>query len=238
MVSGKLLEDESVDSGLGQSREHAQSGNGSLDTGEKESRVRNGELALKSLLRDCRSTSALHLRWVFSSALFRIYFLFLLKHQFSPNSKLKIVFFYHRDELLRLRSENAELRGLLKEQKSTECKEKESTDASGNSSEGLAESRRSDKALHARVKGDSKSYSKLLKERGEKKSDEVSEDENSVTTVSAADKKENLPTKGQAHNRSAKQHFTRQRVNFASQRQAIMFPICQWFQYAFVLITG
>ncbi|XP_028274258.1 CDK5 regulatory subunit-associated protein 2 isoform X2 [Parambassis ranga] len=181
MVSGKLLDDESVDSGLGQSREHAHSGNGSLDTGEKECRARNGELALKSLLRDCRSTSALHLR----------------------------------DELLRLRSENAELRGLLKEQKSTECKEKESTDASGNSSEGLAESRRSDEALHARVKGDSKSF-KLLKERGAKKSDEVSEDEISVTTVSAADKKENLPTKGQAHNRSAKQHVTRQRASVKS----------------------
>lgn len=54
-----------------------------------------------------------------------------------------------REALRRLRSENAELRGLLKEQKSAECKEKESTDASssGNSSDGQAEPRRSAEAL-------------------------------------------------------------------------------------------
>lgn len=45
--------------------------------------------------------------------------------------------------MLRLRRENAKLRGLLKEQKSTECKEKESADASGDSSDGQAELRRS-----------------------------------------------------------------------------------------------
>uniref|UniRef100_H3DN36 CDK5 regulatory subunit-associated protein 2/Myomegalin coiled coil domain-containing protein n=1 Tax=Tetraodon nigroviridis TaxID=99883 RepID=H3DN36_TETNG len=45
----------------------------------------------------------------------------------------------NKETLLRLRRENAKLRGLLKEQKSTECKEKESADASGDSSDGQAE---------------------------------------------------------------------------------------------------
>ncbi|TWW66400.1 CDK5 regulatory subunit-associated protein 2 [Takifugu flavidus] len=54
-----------------------------------------------------------------------------------------------RETLLRLRRENAELRGLLKEQKSAECKEKESADASGDSSDGQAELRRSLETLQS-----------------------------------------------------------------------------------------
>lgn len=74
MVSGKLLVDMSMDSGLGQSREHAQSGNDTLDTGEKDSRERNTDvMALKSLLTDCGATSVSHLRWVFSSTVSRSY---------------------------------------------------------------------------------------------------------------------------------------------------------------------
>ncbi|XP_061764194.1 CDK5 regulatory subunit-associated protein 2 isoform X13 [Nerophis ophidion] len=41
-----------------------------------------------------------------------------------------------REEVLRLTTENVQLRGLLKEHRSTECKEKESEDASENSSDG------------------------------------------------------------------------------------------------------
>ncbi|XP_077441671.1 CDK5 regulatory subunit-associated protein 2 isoform X1 [Vanacampus margaritifer] len=52
-----------------------------------------------------------------------------------------------RDEVLRLTAENVQLQGLLKEQKSSECKEKESTDSSGNSSDGQAELRRSRETL-------------------------------------------------------------------------------------------
>ncbi len=67
-MSGKWSVDLSVDSGLGQSREHAQSGSNTLDTGERHSRERNMDvMALKSLLTDCSATSVSHLRWVFSS---------------------------------------------------------------------------------------------------------------------------------------------------------------------------
>lgn len=52
-----------MDSGLGQSREHAQSGNDTLDTVEKNSRERNTNvMELKSLLTDCGVTSVSHLR--------------------------------------------------------------------------------------------------------------------------------------------------------------------------------
>ncbi|XP_024155482.1 CDK5 regulatory subunit-associated protein 2 isoform X3 [Oryzias melastigma] len=54
-----------------------------------------------------------------------------------------------REELLHLRSDNAKLRGLLKEHKSTESKEKESRDASGNSSDGPADLRKSLETLEA-----------------------------------------------------------------------------------------
>ncbi|XP_069370322.1 CDK5 regulatory subunit-associated protein 2 isoform X7 [Paralichthys olivaceus] len=116
MVSGKQLGNENMDSGLSQSREHPQSGNNTLDTGEREQK--NGDvMALKSLLTDCGATSVSHLR----------------------------------EKLHRLASENVEMRGLLKEQKSAECKEKESTDASGNSSDGQAELRQSMETLPIKV---------------------------------------------------------------------------------------
>lgn len=77
MVSGKLLDDESVDSGLGQSREHARSGSNTLDAGEKDSRERKRDvMALKSLLTDCGATSVSHLRWVFCSVVPTLYSLF------------------------------------------------------------------------------------------------------------------------------------------------------------------
>ncbi|XP_074472901.1 CDK5 regulatory subunit-associated protein 2 isoform X1 [Sebastes fasciatus] len=174
MVSGKLLGDMSLDSGLGQSREHAQSGNDTLDTGERDSRQRKTDgTALKSLLTHCGATSVSHLR----------------------------------EELLRLRSENVELRGLLKEQKSTECKEKESTDASGNSSDGQAELRKSLETLQAGSKGPPKVIN-LLKEKGEKNSNE----ETPVTTeliASTTEGMEGPQTEGQSHSKSAKQNVAR-----------------------------
>ncbi|XP_023258445.1 myomegalin-like isoform X5 [Seriola lalandi dorsalis] len=165
MVSGKLLGDESMDSGLGQSREHAQSGNNTLDAGERDSREKNRDImALKSLLTDCGATSVSHLR----------------------------------EKLLRLNAENVELRGLLKEQKSTECKEKESTDASGNSSDGQAELRQSMETLQV----------KMSKEKREKNSNEVSDEETPVTTdviVSTAEGMESPQTKGQSHRKSGRE---------------------------------
>ncbi|XP_040914150.1 CDK5 regulatory subunit-associated protein 2 isoform X2 [Toxotes jaculatrix] len=166
MVSAKLLDDESMDSGLGQSREHAQSGNITVDTGERDSR--GDMMALKALLTDCGATSALHLR----------------------------------EKLLRLKRENVELRGLLKEQKSLEFKEKESTDASGNSSDGQAELRQSMETQQV----------KMSKEKGEKNSDEVFDGETPVTTeviVSTAEGMESPRTKGQSHRKSGKQDVTR-----------------------------
>ncbi|XP_051268954.1 CDK5 regulatory subunit-associated protein 2 isoform X5 [Dicentrarchus labrax] len=170
MVSGKMLVDMSMDSGFGQSREHAQSGNDTLDTADKDSRERNTDaMALKSLLTDSGATSVSHLR----------------------------------EELLRLRSENAELRGLLKEQKSTECKEKESTDASGNSSDGQAELRKSVETLQAESNHPSKVISL---------SKEVLDEETPVTTeliVSTTGDIGSPQTKGQSHSKSTVQHVAR-----------------------------
>ena len=61
MTSGKLLGEESMDVGLGQSREHGHSDN----SGGRDSRERNIDvMAPQSLFTDCGSSSALHLRWV------------------------------------------------------------------------------------------------------------------------------------------------------------------------------
>ncbi|KAL3042066.1 hypothetical protein OYC64_020090 [Pagothenia borchgrevinki] len=179
MLSGKLLGDFSLDSGLGQSREHAHSGISTLDTEERHSRQSNADVtALKSLLTNCGAASVSHLR----------------------------------EELLRLRSENTELRGLLKEQKSTESKEKASTDASGNSSDGQAELRRSLEKLLAESKGRPKVIN-LSKEEGGKKSNEMSYRKTPLTpepTVSSSEGMESSPTKGQtSHSSSAKQHVAR-----------------------------
>lgn len=95
--------------------------------------------------------------------------------------------FPFRETLLRLRRENAELRGLLKEQKSTECKEKESADASGESSDGQAELRRSLETLQS----DSQSGSSVT-------------DGSSAPVVSSTDGMVNLQIKNLSHRRSAK----------------------------------
>ncbi|XP_074545949.1 CDK5 regulatory subunit-associated protein 2 isoform X2 [Halichoeres trimaculatus] len=71
-----------------------------------------------------------------------------------------------REELLRLRAETSELRGLLKEQKSTESKERASTDASGNSSDGQAELRRSLETLQAATGAPSKITALPTEEKG------------------------------------------------------------------------
>ncbi|XP_041825262.1 CDK5 regulatory subunit-associated protein 2 isoform X3 [Melanotaenia boesemani] len=120
-----------------------------------------------------------------------------------------------RGELLHLRSENLELRGLLKEQKSTECKEKESIDASGNSSDGQAELRKSSETLQAAAEEVSKVI-KLSKERGENKSEEVSDGETPVSTVSTADEMGRPKTQYQSHHKSTKEHVTRYRAGVKS----------------------
>lgn len=69
MVSERLFDDMSSDSGLGQSREHAQSGSDTSDTGEKEMKGSSTDvMTLKSLMSDCGALSVSHLRWVLSSA--------------------------------------------------------------------------------------------------------------------------------------------------------------------------
>lgn len=100
-----------------------------------------------------------------------------------------------RETLLRLRRENAELRGLLKEQKSTECKEKESADASGDSSDGQAELRRSLETLQS----DSQSGSSVS-------------DGSSAPVVSSTDGMVNLQIKNLSHRRSSKQLVAKHRV--------------------------
>uniref|UniRef100_A0A1A8RHM4 CDK5 regulatory subunit associated protein 2 n=1 Tax=Nothobranchius rachovii TaxID=451742 RepID=A0A1A8RHM4_9TELE len=125
-----------------------------------------------------------------------------------------------REELIQLRSENAALQGLLKEQTSTEFKEKESKDASGNSSDGQAEMRKSLEMLHAK----SKDGLKVFEESREKKSGEVSERETPVTTDDTADETEGSKPQSQSPSRRAKQHVSRQR---ASVRSRIPVPVRQ-----------
>ncbi|XP_055369474.1 CDK5 regulatory subunit-associated protein 2 isoform X3 [Betta splendens] len=177
IMSGKPMGDESIDSGLGQSREHAHSSN-TLDTGEGDSKKKNEDLmALKSLLTDWGVTSVLHLR----------------------------------ERLLRLRSDNVELQGFLKEQQSMEPKEKASTDASGNSSDEQAERKQSVEKLQA----DSKGHSKLLRGKQEKdlkNSKEGSDEDITVTTqliVSTAEAMQSSQTEGHTHSRSIKRHVAK-----------------------------
>ncbi|XP_037547677.1 CDK5 regulatory subunit-associated protein 2 [Nematolebias whitei] len=108
-----------------------------------------------------------------------------------------------REELLRLRSENAKLQGVLKEQKSTECKEKESVDISGNSSDGQAELRKSLETLQAEPNHNFKD-SKLLKERAEKS--------NGKNSVSTAEEMDSPKPQHQTHSKRAKQLVTRHRT--------------------------
>ena len=104
-----------------------------------------------------------------------------------------------------------ELRGLLKEQKSAECKEKESTDVSGNSSDGQAELKKSLETQQAATKEDPK-VTKLSKERGKKNLKEMSDGENPVTNVSTADEMDRPGIQCPSHSKSLKQHATRHRV--------------------------
>ncbi|XP_017263118.1 CDK5 regulatory subunit-associated protein 2 isoform X2 [Kryptolebias marmoratus] len=116
-----------------------------------------------------------------------------------------------REELLRLRSENAELQDLHKEQKSAECKEKESADTSGNSSDVQAEWRNGLETLQAEPNHIFKDF-KLLKERAEKKSNEVSDEEILLTSVSTANEMESPNRQCQSHSKRPKQLVTRHRA--------------------------
>lgn len=69
MASGKLFNDTSTESGLGQSREYAQSGNDAVDTGEIDmNEIYTDAMALKTLLTDCGAISVSHLRLVTHSS--------------------------------------------------------------------------------------------------------------------------------------------------------------------------
>lgn len=101
-----------------------------------------------------------------------------------------------------------ELRGLLKEQKSTECKEKESTDASGNSSDGQLELRKSVETLQLESRGHSKVVNMLK---------EVTVGETPLTTeliVHTTEGMESPQTADESHGKSAKQHVARHGVSF------------------------
>lgn len=123
---------------------------------------------------------------------------------------------YGREELLRLRSEIVELQGLLKEEKSAEAKEKESTDASGESSDGH-ELRKTVEAQRAEVKGHHM-FIRLWNERGDRNFHQEPDAETPVTTcqpsVSTTKERESQQSKGHSHSRKAKQHLTRHEVRF------------------------
>ncbi|XP_067341071.1 CDK5 regulatory subunit-associated protein 2 isoform X6 [Channa argus] len=174
MVSEKLLDDESVDSDLGPSKEHTHSG--TWDTGEGHPRERNREvMEIKSLLTDWGAPSVSNLR----------------------------------EQLVSLRSENAELRGLLKEQKSTESKERASADASGNSSDGQAEMQQNMEKVQSNVN------SRLLREKQEKT---LTHEETPATIqldVSTTEVLESPQSKDQSHSESVK-HVARYGAGFKS----------------------
>lgn len=113
-----------------------------------------------------------------------------------------------------------ELQGLLKEQKSTEPKERASTDASGNSSDGQAEIKQSVEKVQAESKGPSK----LMREKREKtlkNSEEVSDEDIPFTTqliVGTAEGMESPQTEGQTHSGSVKLHAARHGVSFVLQQ--------------------
>lgn len=106
-----------------------------------------------------------------------------------------------REALLRLRAENAELRGLLKEQTSTEWKEKESADVSGNSSDVQADSKRAAGRGQPKVVDASK----------------VPDEKAAVATAltaSSTEWEESPETKGQSHRKRQKQHTVRHGVGW------------------------
>lgn len=105
--------------------------------------------------------------------------------------------------MLRLRAENAQLRGLLKEQTSTEWKEKESADVSGNSSDVQAD----------RAAG--RSQSKVVDPS--KVSDgnaAVTTEITASSTVSSTEWEESPETKDQSHRKRPKQHTARHGVGW------------------------
>lgn len=65
----------------------------------------------------------------------------------------------------------------------------------------------------AESKGHSKGI-KLSKEKGEKNSNEVSDEETLELIVSTTEGTESPQTKGQSHSKSGKQHVTRHGVSF------------------------
>lgn len=209
MTSAKLLHDNNMDSWYYQSREHAHSDTSLVDI--RENTERNTDtLTLKSLMTDCGATSVVELRWVFFFSKVQN-----LCRSFTFNSRiLKLLskITYYREELLRLRAEIAKLQGAVKEQKSTECKEKESIDISENSSDGQAELRKSLETLQAEPNHNFMDI-RLLKEKAEK-SDEVSDGKTHLTSVSTADEMESPKPQHQTQSKRAEQLVTRHRVGF------------------------
>ncbi|XP_054908682.1 CDK5 regulatory subunit-associated protein 2 isoform X3 [Poeciliopsis prolifica] len=119
---------------------------------------------------------------------------------------------HQREELHRLRSENLRLWGLLKELKSTECKEKESTEVSGSSSDGQAKVRRTLETFQPKPKRGSLVFKSP--KQTTKKSSKTSAGETAVTNVSSAD--ENSRPQSETHHKSPKQHVTRHRAGIKS----------------------
>ncbi|XP_015238198.1 PREDICTED: CDK5 regulatory subunit-associated protein 2 isoform X2 [Cyprinodon variegatus] len=131
-----------------------------------------------------------------------------LLEDFGSSSVLQL-----REELLRLRSENLKLWGLLKEQKSTECKEKESADVSGNSSDGQAESRRSLETFQPESE-DGSIICNLPRETT-KKTNNTSQGNTTVANISTVDERGRKP-QSQQDNKTPKQHVARHRAGVRS----------------------
>lgn len=123
-----------------------------------------------------------------------------------------------REALLRLRSENAQLRGLLKEQTSTEWKEKESADASGNSSDVQAESKKAAERSRSKVADPSTVSDGKAP---------VTTELTASSTVSSTEWEESPETKGQSHRKRPKQHTVRHGVGSIHECSTLHMQVSQ-----------
>lgn len=123
-----------------------------------------------------------------------------------------------REALLRLRSENAQLRGLLKEQTSTEWKEKESADASGNSSDVQAESKKAAERSRSKVADPSKVSDGKAP---------VTAELTASSTVSSTEWEESPENKGQSHRKRPKQHAVRHGVGSIHECSTLHMQVSQ-----------
>lgn len=210
-MSGKQSDNESMDSGLGHSREHVLSANNTLDTVAREQKNR-GMSQSRTLLFDCEATSVSHHRYVcFPVDLLNVPLLGTDKHSYICC----------REKMLGLDSGNAAPQGFLKEYKSEERKDIESPDGSRKHSDGQVEIPQNMLTLQT----------KMSDERGmEKPTEDMSSVVNPVRTLSSVRRMLSPQTKGLNQSRNGKQDAAKHGVMFALLLQLkILIAICSYW---------